>query len=150
MVRSYRLPYLLEAPKYKLRMREYCELHGINSQCISALAALLFLPWKNSDNDISVVLPLPKPSRIQVFKRRQKSPPDSFHFERSLQSESLLLSSYMTLSCNIRGLRALLSDSFFDPAISCNFISPWMQSNFEIIDPIIAREEFTSLAIIMS
>jgi hypothetical protein len=56
----------------------------------------------------------------------------------------------MTLSCNIRGLRALLSGSFFDPAVSCNLVSLWMQPVFEIIDPIIAREEFTSLAIIMS
>lgn len=56
----------------------------------------------------------------------------------------------MTLSCNIRGLRALLCGSFFDPAVSCNLVSPWMQPVFEIIDPIIAREEFTSLAMIMS
>ncbi|KAL9632748.1 MAG: hypothetical protein Q9204_003664 [Flavoplaca sp. TL-2023a] len=107
-------------------LREYCELHGISSQCIPALAASLFLPWKNSDDGASAVLPLPKPSRIPVSRPRQKPPPGSLHFERSVQSESLLLPYYMTLSCNIRGLRALLSGSFFDPAISCNLVSLWM------------------------
>ena len=51
-------------------LREYCELHGINSQCIPALAASLFLPWKNSDDGASAVLPLPKPSRIPVSRLR--------------------------------------------------------------------------------
>jgi hypothetical protein len=44
-------------------------------------------------------------------------------------------------------MRTLL---FFDPAVSYNLVSPWMQPAFEIIDPIIAREGFTSLTMIMS
>src|ERR1700733_3980210 len=47
-------------------------------------------------------------------------------------------------------MRALLYNSFFDPAVSYNLVSPWMQPVFEIIDPIIAREGFTSLTMIMS
>ena len=94
-------------------LREYCELHSLNSQCIPALAASLFLPWKNSDDGASAVLPLPRRSRIPVTVLRQKSPPGSLHFEKSPQSESLLLPYFMTVSNNIRGLRALLSGSVF-------------------------------------
>ncbi len=127
-------------------LREYCEYHGISSQCIPALAASLFLPWKNSDEGASANLPLPKPSR----NPRSKSSPSSVHFQRSLQDESRLLPYYMTLSCNIWGLRSLLSGSFFDPAVSCNLVSPWIQPIFETVDPIIARDEYTSFTIIMS
>ena len=42
-------------------------------------------------------------------------------------------------------MRALLCNSFFDPTVSYNLVSPWMQPVF-----IIAGEEFTSLAMIMS
>lgn len=126
-------------------LQEYCEYHGISSQCIPALAASLFLPWKNSDAGVSAVLPLPRPCR----KPRSKPSPSSVRFQRILQDESRLLPYYMTLSCNIWGLRALLSGSFFDPAVSCNLVSPWIQPIFEIIDPIIARGEYTSLATLM-
>jgi hypothetical protein len=47
-------------------------------------------------------------------------------------------------------MRALLYNSFFDPTVSYNLVSPWMQPVFEIINPIIAREGFTSLTMIMS
>lgn len=113
------------------------------------MAASLFLPWKNSDEGASVVLPLPKPSRAPVSEPQQKLLPSSLPFQRTLQDESRLLSYYMTLSCNIWGMRALLCGSFFDPAVSCNLVSPWMQPVFEIIDSIIAREEFKSLAMVM-
>ncbi|KAI4161740.1 MAG: hypothetical protein L6R39_000033 [Caloplaca ligustica] len=131
-------------------LREYCELHDVDSQCIPALAASLFLPWKNRDECASIILPLPKISQTMVSKPQRKSLSGSLHLKKCLQSESRLLPYYMTLSSNIRGMRALLSGSFFDPTVTCNLVSPWMQPVFEIIDPIIAREEFTSLAIIMS
>jgi hypothetical protein len=125
---------------------EYCEYHGISSQCIPALAASLFLPWKNSDKGASAVLPLPQPCR----NPRSKPSPSSVHFQRSLQDESRLLPYYMTLSCNVWGLRALLSGSFFNPAVSCNLVDPWIQPIFEIIDSVIARGDYTSFATIMS
>lgn len=129
-------------------IREYCELHDINNQCIPALAASLFLPWKNRDG--SAVLPLLKPSRILAYKLQQWVTPASLHFERCLQSEYRLLPYYMTLSCNIRGLGALLASFVFDPSVPCNLVSPGLQPIFEILDPIIANEDSTSLAMIMS
>ena len=131
-------------------MREYCELHGISSQCIPALAASLFLPWKSHPKGGSAVLPLPRPSRTPASELRQKSIPHPLEFERCLQNEYRLLPYYMTLSCNIHGLRALLAGSFFDAGVPCNLVSPWLQPIFEIIDPIIARGDFTSFAVIMS
>lgn len=131
-------------------LREYCERHNIDSQYIPALATSLFLPWKNSDGSPSATIPLPKPTQTPVPRLRQKTSSSSFSLHRTFQDQSRLLPYYMTLSCNIHGLRALLCGSFFDPVISCNLVSPWMQPVFETIDPILAREEFTSLATIMS
>ena len=110
---------------------EYCKNHGISSQCIPALAASLLLSWKNSDEDTSVVL---KPSRAPASEPQQKSLPSSLPFQRTLQDESRLLPYYMTLSCNIWGMRALLCGFFFDPAVSCNLVSPWMQ-------PVLRRDQ---------
>ncbi|KAF2457041.1 hypothetical protein BDY21DRAFT_385925 [Lineolata rhizophorae] len=102
---------------------DYCEYHRITNQCIPALAATLFFPWKNGDGGTT---------------------------RRALQEEALLLPRYMTLSCNIWGLRALLSGVFFDPTVPCNLVSPWMQPAFKIIDPLIAAGESTRLATIMA
>ena len=129
---------------------EYCELHEVDGQCIPALAASLFLPWKNTDQDASVILPFPKISQRLISKPQRELLSGSLRLKKCLQSEFRLLPYYMTLSSNIRGLRALLSGTFFDPTVTCNLVSPWMQPVFDIVDPIIAREEFTSLAIIMS
>ena len=76
--------------------------------------------------------------------------PRLLDFKRCLQSEYRLIPYFMTLSCNIHGLRALLAGSFFDSSVPSNLVSPWLQPVFEIIDPIIAREGSTSFAIIMS
>jgi len=53
-------------------LREYCEGHRISSQCIPALAASLFIPWKNRDEGASAVLPLPKPSRLLGSTSKRK------------------------------------------------------------------------------
>ncbi|KAL8765920.1 MAG: hypothetical protein Q9209_007163 [Squamulea sp. 1 TL-2023] len=122
-------------------LQEYCELHAIGNQYTPALAAALFLPWKNSEG-ASVVLPLPTPRSSIV----QGPSPGGSTSEGSIESQSQQLPYYMTLSCNVRGLKALLSGSFFDPAIPCHLVGPWIQPIFDIIDPLIAREDLKSFA----
>lgn len=57
---------------------------------------------------------------------------------------------YMTLSCNIKGLRALLAGSFFDPDTPCNLVGPWMQLAFEVIDPLLDRGDSIGLAAVLA
>lgn len=130
--------------KALIYLQEYCELHAISNQHTAALAAVLFFPWKNSDGD-SVVLPLPEPqpSHSTATQHRPLSnPPDPVG---CIQSHYHRLVYYMTLSCNVRGLRALLSGSFFEPDVPCNLVGPWIQPIFEIID----GQDLEGLAIIM-
>lgn len=114
-------------------LQDYCKLHAIRSLCTGALAAALFFPWKNSDGD-AVVLPLPE-SDTESFPPIEHSflstPPDSVE---SIEVHYQRLVYYMTLSCNVRGLKALLSGSFFEPDVPCNLVGPWTQPIFDIID----------------
>lgn len=131
-----------EALSYLL---EYCELYNISSECKVALAASLFLPWKNSEQT-SLILSTPKSCKAAKDKRLLKSRT----WRSRIREEFYLLPYYMTLSCNVRGLRALLCGTFFEPSAPCNLVSPWLQSAFEVLDQVLVEKESTSLAIIMS
>lgn len=124
-------------------LRQYCELHAIDDQCTAALAVALFFPWKNSESD-SIVLPVPSSPLIS-----SAVPEEPSHRATTIQSHYQQLPYFMTLSCNVRGLRALLSGSFFEPDIPCNLVGPYLQPVFEIIDPLIARNDLRDLATIM-
>jgi hypothetical protein len=131
-------------------LREYCESHGIGSQCIPALAASLFLPWKNGEKDSPVSLPVPKIFQAPTVSERKPSSSSSSPLQNTLRTQYQLLPYYMTLSCNVWGLRALLCGTFYEPAVPCILVSPWLQPVFEMIDPIIAREDFGRFVTIMS
>lgn len=47
-------------------------------------------------------------------------------------------------------MRAILAGSFFDPTVDCNLVSAWIQAIFETIDPVVASEDYPSLATIIS
>lgn len=55
----------------------------------------------------------------------------------------------MTLSCNTRGIEALLSGAFFDPQVSCNLVSSWIEPIFDVIDPLVAKNDYETLTIVM-
>lgn len=71
------------------------------------------------------------------------------HKMDTVSKESRLLPYYMSLSCNRREIEALLCGSFFDPEVSCNLVSPWLEPIFEVLDPLVARADYETLAIIM-
>ncbi|KAL8706510.1 MAG: hypothetical protein Q9201_000442 [Fulgogasparrea decipioides] len=130
-------------------LHQYCESHGIISQGVPALAATLFLPWEISNRGEPAVLPMPKLSRVA-----RSQPSAETHIitpcQASIMAEYHLLPYYMTLSCNIWGLRAPLAASCFDPEITCNLVSPWVQSDTEITSLVIARGGWASFATMMS
>ncbi|KAL8647415.1 MAG: hypothetical protein Q9210_005574 [Variospora velana] len=128
-------------------LRQYCELHAIGEQYTAALAAALFFPWKNSENP-SIALPLPKPRQSPSAAKNRPSP-RSIYIDGSTQSQDHQLPYLMTLSCNVRGLRALLSGSFFESGVPCNLVGPYLQPIFAIIDPLLARNDLRKLATIM-
>jgi len=127
-------------------LADFVMRHDADSQCSVALAAALTFPFLSSR---SAKLPLPNLQRI--------SPTDSLHSpfidghqkKGTVWEESKLLCYYMTLSCDRRGMHALLCGSFFDPQVTCNLVSPWFQPIIEIIDPLVKTGDFESIAIIM-
>lgn len=128
-------------------LHDYCEQHSMFLQYTPALAAAMVFPWKN-ENNASAILPMPRPCRSTTGLKRL--PLDVTDLGGCLDSQFHRLRFYMTLSCNIKGLRALLAGSFFYPNRPCNLVGPWMQPAFEVIDPLLDRGDSISLAAILA
>ncbi|KAL5362703.1 hypothetical protein BJX96DRAFT_166867 [Aspergillus floccosus] len=79
----------------------------------------------------AVVLPRPNP-RVRVDEHPTKSETDYIRLDWTKETRDL--DKLLTLSCNIRGLLALLSSVFYDSSIPCNLASPWLQSAFAILN----------------
>jgi hypothetical protein len=126
-------------------LSDFSIFHGIDSQCSAALAATLTFPFLGNR---TVTLPLPNPVSI-TMPSTQSSIVASHQKKGIISEQSKLLPYYMTLSCNRRGMQALLCGSFFDPQVSCNLVSPWFQPILEIIDPLVRVGDYEKLAIIM-
>lgn len=96
-------------------------------QSQAALAAALLIPVAKFDNKR---IELPVPRRPQRAKRRQeRSPPLRFWDGDPRQLDRLL-----TLSCNARGVKALLTSIFFEPDVACNLCGAWLQGSFAFLD----------------
>ena len=110
-----------------------------------ALAVALTFPFLSAK---SAKLPLPNIPCQSTLPIGSLSS-DDHQKKGTVWEESKLLSYYMTLSCNTRGMDALLCGSFFDPEVPCNLVSPWFQLIIEIIDPLVKTGDFDTIAIIM-
>lgn len=137
-------------------LSDFCVLHNTRSQSSAALAATLTFPFLSN---MTATLPLPKlcscpiPSETISLASSQTSippstPPSRLEAEIVLE-EGRLLPYYMTLSCDCRGMQSLLCGSFFDPEVCCNLVSPWLEPIFSIIDPIVERGDYGTLAMVM-
>ncbi|KAJ8070713.1 hypothetical protein OCU04_001084 [Sclerotinia nivalis] len=140
-------------------LSDFCILHNTRSQSSVALAATLTFPFLNN---MTAMLPLPKlnscpiPSKTMslallptsIYPSTPPFSPSRLETEIVFE-EGKLLPYYMTLSCDSRGMQSLLCGSFFDPEVSCNLVSPWLEPIFSIIDPIIQRGDYGALAIVM-
>nr|KMM71104.1 hypothetical protein CPAG_07411 [Coccidioides posadasii RMSCC 3488] len=127
------------APSFTTALRflaEYCNLHNIVDQTLAALSSTLFLPSLNTKKSPTL---LPKPDS---HKRQRLEPPVSEPTKQKplgfiLEEIAPELDKLLTLSCNTRGLRSLLSSVFYEPGIPCNAVSPWLQSTFAVLDSVV-------------
>lgn len=105
-------------------LSEYVAVYGIGDQSRAALSAVLCLPFATRFRSR---VTLTAPSVITCVPRPQQgkaSPPLSL-----AQVDKLL-----ALSCNTRGVEALLLNSFFDPSVPCNLVSPYQRGIFAALN----------------
>lgn len=111
-------------------LTEYCKVRHLEDQSCAALSTVLFLPMA-PDNHI--IIPAPRVARPGP----SSSPPDAHQRAKWHSCPSMTqVDRLMALSCNTHGLRALLLSTFFDPNISCNEVSPFLQGTFAVLDGI--------------
>lgn len=110
-------------------LSEYCRLHGIDDQKQAALAAALLIPVAKFDNR-PIELAMPKLSLgVDHGEKACKDPP--VMMENNLQLDRLL-----TLSCNPRGSKALLTSIFFEPDVTSNICGMWLRGSFAFLNSV--------------
>ncbi|KAI3534411.1 hypothetical protein CABS02_13242 [Colletotrichum abscissum] len=133
------------APSYMAALRylrDYCDHHGVAHQSYEALAAALFLSLAKFENR-RVQLPIPRvcQQRESMEKPAVSPPLFSGNFPQ--------LDKLLTLSCNVIGIKALLSSVFFEPGVLCNISGAWLQGTFAYLDSEAVREPRTLVRILM-
>ncbi|KAI1397209.1 hypothetical protein F4819DRAFT_472726 [Hypoxylon fuscum] len=108
-------------------LSEYCHLHNIAEQSQAALAAALLIPVAKFDNK-RIDLPIPRLPRKATRKQKTTQALPSWI------GELRQLDRLLTLSCNSRGVKALLNSIFFEPDIACNVCGAWLQGSFAFLD----------------
>lgn len=107
-------------------LSEYCHLHDVAEQSQAALAAALLIPVAKFDAR-RINLPVPRlPRKATTHEKPQVLP--------SWDMESRQLDRLLTLSCNARGVKALLNSIFFEPDVACNSCGAWLQGSFAFLD----------------
>lgn len=136
-------------------LSDFCMIHNTGTQSSAALAAALHFAYLRTS-----VAKLPLPGLLSRKRSDyQPSKPTPLSHSRSssdvpqkmdnFSEESKLLPYYMTLSCNVPGMKALLCGTFFGPQVSCNLVSSWIEPIFDVIDPLVAKSDYKTLAIVM-
>lgn len=108
-------------------LSEYCYRHDIADQSQAALAAALLIPVAKFDNRR---IKLPVPLLPGKATRNQEKP----QVLPSWDVEPQQLNRLLTLSCNARGVKALLNSIFFEPDVACNICGAWLQGSFAFLD----------------
>ncbi len=131
-------------PSYTMALQylsEFCSHHGVSGQCFAALATALLIPFQGRLRQLH----LPRPNIEPTFG----VPPSSTSFDDNLQQQAQLLPFYMSISCNTQGIRPLLHGPFYEPSLSCNLVSAWLDGALETIDSIIQLRDYSKLATVM-
>lgn len=108
-------------------LSEYCHLHDLAEQSQAALAAALLIPVAKFDNR-KIKLPVP---RLPRKATRSQEKPQVVPF---WDMEPRQLDRLLTLSCNARGVKALLNSIFFEADVACNSCGAWLQGSFAFLD----------------
>ncbi|KAJ5087579.1 hypothetical protein N7456_011195 [Penicillium angulare] len=116
-------------------LARFCLYHRIYAQCSTSLSGVLFIPFLNRK---TISLPLPR--QVPQLELKGSFDDDSISISALLNDHRALISKYMTLSLDIRGLRSLLYSTFFNPDIDCNLVSAWLNPAFAVINSISSEE----------
>lgn len=114
-------------------LSEYCHLHDVAKQSQAALAAALLIPVAKFDSR-RIKLPV---SRLKRNPRPRQEKPQALP---SWDMEPQQLDRLLMLSCNARGVKALLNSIFFEPDVACNICGAWLQGSFAFLDSEQARD----------
>ncbi|SPJ84242.1 uncharacterized protein FTOL_10759 [Fusarium torulosum] len=109
-------------------LEEYCSKYGIGDGIIlAALAAVILIPTTKYDNRLII---LPTLETIYDDSRKDNEPPKAPRFSIP---DSVQLDRLLTLSCNARGVKSLLTSVFFEPDVSCNMCGLWLRGSFAFL-----------------
>lgn len=114
-------------------LAEYCHLHDVAEQSQEALAAALLIPTAKYDNR-RIKLAIPRLPRKATCRQEETQVGPAWDMEPR-QLDRLL-----TLSCNSRGVKALLNSIFFEPDVPCDSCGAWLQGSFAFLDSVKARD----------
>ncbi|KAF5019750.1 hypothetical protein F66182_8235 [Fusarium sp. NRRL 66182] len=107
-------------------INEYSQLHNASTQSRAALAAALLLPLAKLDNR-EILLYAPRGLCVQP--ESIKMPGCSLLEQHSLCQLDRLL----TLSTNMRGVKAVLGSIFYEPGIPANACGAWLQGTMAVL-----------------
>lgn len=122
-------------------LSRFCNDHDLHDECMAASSAALFIPLSEA-NSRATIFPIPRNAVNLTTPRNPQEDP-------VLRLEPLL-PYYMTLSCNAWGLRSLLCSTFFEPDVECNLVTPWLNPAFDIINPLIDKQEYVTIVKILA
>lgn len=110
-------------------LSDYCHRHGISDQSDAALAAALLVPTARFNNR-RIKLAMPKIPRQATTRTKNQTGPTP----RFWDSDPHQLDRLLTLSCNSRGVKAILNSIFFESDVACNICGAWLQGSFAFLD----------------
>jgi len=120
------------APSYNTSLQyvlDYCAAHQVSHLCDIALSAALYLPCCSK----GVTLPIPA---VRYFVPPKTTSTVEEGPRTHWTQEDCNIDKLLALSCNIRGLKALLLSVLYEPSVPCNSVSPWIQSVFSVLDSV--------------
>ncbi|KAF7558598.1 hypothetical protein G7046_g5566 [Stylonectria norvegica] len=109
-------------------LSQYCDLHGLAMQSKAALSAALLIPTAHFDGSH---IELPTPSLKGSLRPEERVSDLHSTIKQKNQLDRL-----MTLSCNARGVKALLTSIFFEPDVTSNICGAWLQGSFAYLDQV--------------
>ncbi|KAH7264848.1 uncharacterized protein BKA55DRAFT_590304 [Fusarium redolens] len=114
-------------------LAEYCSVHRIDDDVyLASLAGALMIPASKYDGR-SIALPIPE------THLGEKTEEDGRLYQTSSTVTGInkvQLDRLLTLSCNAKGTKALLTSVFCEVEVSSNLCGMWLQGSFAVLDTI--------------
>ena len=108
-------------------LSRFCARYNVVDQSHAALAAALLLPSLNDGRTLQLSAPKLGSSRPSQSDRGARAPCVSAHLKNCPDR-------FLTLSCNVRGIRPMLLSVFYESQIECNVVTPWLQGTLAAVD----------------